>query len=131
MFGRAQVSALMATVADFCVTALMFSLTGCVMPSTAVGAVSGGVLNCVVNYKWTFPGTQRTKMSVGVRYLIVWAVSILLNTFGTGLMAWFLSGTTGVGDSGMSCVMISRATVAVVVAVTWNYLMQKHFVYRR
>lgn len=54
-----------------------------------------------------------------MRYIFVWAVSIALNTFGT----FSLTELTNTNY------IISKAIVAVLVAVFWNYQMQRSFVF--
>ena len=58
MFLRAQLSAQMATIADFLVTILLVRLFEVYyVYATLAGAVYGGIVNCVINYKWTFKST--------------------------------------------------------------------------
>ena len=55
MFLRAQLSAQMATIADFLVTILLVRLFEVYyVYATWRGAIYGGIVNCVINYKWTF-----------------------------------------------------------------------------
>ena len=55
MFLRAQLSAQMATIADFLVTILLVRLFDVYyVYATLAGAIYGGIVNCVINYKWTF-----------------------------------------------------------------------------
>ena len=60
MFLRAQLSAQMATIADFLVTILLVRLFEVYyVYATLAGAVYGGIVNCVINYKWTFKSTGK------------------------------------------------------------------------
>ena len=53
MFLRAQLSAQMATIADFLVTILLVRLFDVYyVYATLAGAIYGGIVNCVINYKW-------------------------------------------------------------------------------
>lgn len=55
MFLRAQLSAQMATIADFLVTILLVRLFDVYyVYATLAGAIYGGIINCIINYKWTF-----------------------------------------------------------------------------
>ena len=122
IFCKAQCSAQLATLADFCLSWLLADVLGLwYLLASFMGALTGGVLNGVFNYRWVFDGTgELNKRSVAVKYLMVWAGSILLNTLGTyGLTEW----------SGRHF-MIAKAAVAVCVAVLWNYQMQRLYVYR-
>lgn len=124
---KAQVSAGFATLSDFLTTAFVFQLSRQVMASTAAGAVVGGILNCCINYRWVFKGTQRSMTAVALRYILVWIGSILLNTFGTDYAVtlcgeWF--------SKELTAVIICKAIVAIAVALGWNFTMQKYFVFK-
>ena len=55
MFLRAQLSAQIATLTDFTVTYLCFQWLGIhYLLSTTIGTIIGGLLNCLINYKWAF-----------------------------------------------------------------------------
>lgn len=127
-FCKAQVSSVISTACDFFVTALMFILLHHVVMSTAAGAITGGVVNCIINYFWTFRGTSRSKRGVVGRYFIVWIVSILLNTYGTEIAIKIMSYWY---DVNLTLVMVMKAVVAILVAVCWNFFMQKYYVYKK
>ena len=128
-FCKAQISSLAATLIDFAVTALLFHFLGVYSVwSTFLGSVTGGVVNCVVNYKWTFRGNEQSKLNVAIKYCLVWCGSIALNTWGTAIGTRVLSGNN---DIGLDSVLISKVIVAVLVAVLWNFLMQKYFVFKK
>ncbi|MCM1079551.1 MAG: GtrA family protein [Bacteroidales bacterium] len=130
-FSKAQVSSLLSTFCDFISTAGLFSLTRHVVASTAFGAFVGGAVNCAVNYYWTFRGTCRTKKGVVCRYVVVWLGSMALNTAGTewGVRLVRYSGLWTDQDLGL--VMMVKAVVAVIVAVAWNFTIQKYYVYKK
>ena len=80
MFFRAQLSAQMATVVDFLVTILLSNVFDVYyVTATFVGAVYGGIVNCVINYRWTFKSHGKKKY-VAIKFLLVWVCSVLLNT---------------------------------------------------
>jgi putative flippase GtrA len=120
-FCKAQISAQAATIVDFAVSLFMAEVAGIwYLYSTFIGALSGGVFNCVVNYRWVFGSDGQHKRYVALKYLIVWTGSIVLNTAGT----YLLTELTG------SYFIWSKAVVSVVVAFLWNYQLQRFFVYR-
>lgn len=125
---KAQVSSAIATALDFITTALVFRLSRHVMASTATGAVIGGIINCCINYGWTFRGSNRKKKSIFWRYLLVWTGSILLNTFGTDYAVRQCNDST---ESGTLLVIFCKAIVAIIVAIGWNFVMQKYFVFKK
>lgn len=58
--------------------------------STAIGAVAGGVLNCVINYRFTFHAQGCDWRAVMVKYILVWVGSLMLNAFGTQAVYYLL-----------------------------------------
>lgn len=134
MFLRAQLSAQMATIADFLVTILLVRLFEVYyVYATLGGAVYGGIVNGVINYKWTFKSKGK-KTNIAVKFIIVWLCSIWLNTWGTYMMTESLAKIPWVRDT-LSLYfgdffIIPKVVVAVIVAVCWNYNMQRLFVYR-
>lgn len=119
-FTKAQCSAWVASAFDFGVTLTLANLLGVWYAyATFAGAVSGGITNCVINYRWVFHAFGQKKKYVAIKYLFVWSVSIFLNTYAT----YRLTEATGINY------IISKAIVAVAVAVLWNYQMQSHFVF--
>lgn len=119
-FGKAQISAWIASFVDFAVTIILAQFAELWYGySTFIGTLMGGITNCIINYKWVFHPDSINKRHVAARYMIVWTGSILLNTFGT------LSLTEATGVS----FIIVKAAVAVAVAVLWNYQMQRLFVF--
>lgn len=119
-FCKAQCSAWLASIVDFGVTLILVHVFGIWYGySTFIGAMSGGIANCSINYKWVFHAFEMKKKYIAMRYVIVWIGSILLNTYGTYLLTEM---------SGLNFV-ISKVAVAVMVAILWNYQMQYRFVF--
>lgn len=134
LFLRAQLSAQMATVADFLVTILLVTLFDMYyVYATLAGAVYGGVVNCVINYKWTFK-SKGNKARIAVKFVMVWICSVWLNTWGTYSLTESLAEIPWVRDtlsqSFGDFFIIPKIGVALFVALFWNYNMQRIFVYR-
>lgn len=135
MFCKAQLSAWLASGVDFLVTISLVKLGGLFyLYATFIGSVVGGITNCMVNYGWVFHAGKCKKVYVAVKYLFVWGMSIMLNTWGTfALTEW----VTGMGWMERlpayyadNMFIVSKVIVAVCVAFFWNYSMQRTFVYR-
>lgn len=101
--------------------------------SVACGAIVGGVVNCTLNYHFTFHASGLSVKAVIVKYIMVWTGSLLLNMYGTTFAAiamskwqWLLE--KGFTEDGIFTV----ATLAVSLAVSWfwNFVLQRYFVYR-
>lgn len=101
--------------------------------ATPIGAVMGGVVNCIINYRFTFRAQGVSKRAVAVKYFMIWMGSLTLNTVGTSLLTsvfdqWHLlerMGFTGVGNYAAA-----RVVVSLLVSWFWNFVMQKNFVYK-
>lgn len=119
-FCKAQLSAQMATLADFSVSFFLAVLGLWYVTASFLGALSGGIVNCAINYRWVFRTEMLKKRYVALKYLLVWTGSILLNTLGTHLLTEW---------SGQYF-MFPKMLVAVTIALLWNYPLQRVFVYR-
>ena len=130
MFIRAQLSAQVATIVDFLVSIILvnfFSLY--YIYATITGAVCGGVVNCVINYYWTFKATNVNKKLVAFRYTMIWLGSIFFNTGGVYVIMESIRNffSTALFND---IFIIIKIIVAVIVGFTWNYYMQRVFVYK-
>ncbi|MDE5726803.1 MAG: GtrA family protein [Duncaniella sp.] len=103
--------------------------------STAIGAFIGGVVNCIINYRFTFHAQGLSVKAVVVKFSLVWLGSLLLNVFGT---QWAYMGLqhlqfliTDLGFKPNGFYAAARLGVSLIVCVLWNFLLQKTFVYRR
>lgn len=101
--------------------------------STAIGAIAGGILNCVLNYRFTFRASNCSWKAVIVKYIMIWCGSMLLNSGGTEALYYVLSrwhwlDTIGFKPDGYYAA--ARLTVSILVSWFWNFVMQRYFVYR-
>lgn len=120
IFCKAQCSAWIASAIDFGTTIILAHVFGLWYGySTFIGALNGGIANCLINYRWVFHAFEMKKRNIAIRYLVVWGGSILLNTYGTYIL-------TELSDQYF---MFSKIIVSVIVAVFWNYQMQYRFVF--
>lgn len=134
-FLKSLLSAQFASIVDFALTILLSSVLGVYyVVATMLGAVTGGVVNCIVNYSWVFPDSDVSKVHVAMKYALVWLGSILLNTLGTYLLTEYLMGSplvqSALGEYVSHIYIASKLVVAVSVAFLWNYQMYRLFVYR-
>lgn len=100
--------------------------------ATAVGAICGGIVNCIINYKFTFHADGVDWRAVAVKYAMVWIASALLNTFGTEIIynlirGWDWLETIGFKKDGYFAA--ARLFVSLMVSWFWNFPMQRYFVY--
>lgn len=100
--------------------------------ATGIGLVVGGVVNCIVNYRFTFQARGCSKRAVGVKYFLVWAGSFVLNMAGTTvithvLQSWHWLVEIGFRPDGIFA--FSRLAVSLAVSLAWNFMLHKNFVY--
>lgn len=108
---------------------LGFSASG----AAAAGAVSGGIVNCALNYRWTFRASNCPVVNVMVKYAMVWVGSLLLNTYGTEWVNNFFVDSPMLDSWGIDRNLrftVARLSVSLIVSLFWNLLLQKIFVYR-
>lgn len=135
MFLRAQFSSQLASITDITVTVVLgivFNIYYVI--ATFLGSVCGGIINCAINYRWTFKSQGIKKRYVAVKYAFVWIFSIFLNTYGTYLLTEFLNKIPWVqrllGNLVDDIFIFSKVIVSLVVGFVWNYNMHRCFVYK-
>lgn len=133
-FIRSIVSSQAASWADMAIGFVLFSVVGLsTFISTAIGAISGGILNCLINYKFTFHAKNCSWRAVSVKYTFVWIGSVLLNSLGTDflyqvLKMWNWLEQIGFTNDGFYAV--ARLSTSLFVSLAWNFVLQRNFVYR-
>lgn len=101
--------------------------------ASGIGAVMGGVVNCTVNYRFTFHADNCPVKAVVVKFALVWVGSLVLNSSGTEGLYWLLQHWTWLEEIGFKpdgYFAAARLTVSVLVGWLWNFLLQRYFVYR-
>lgn len=131
-FLKVQAATQIATFCDFAITYFLLQVLGIYyLTSTTLGAISGGLINCLINYKWAFSSNNLRMRNVLFKYTLVWIGSIILNTTGVYFVKNLLQSYTPLWDYSHSlCAMTAKVIVAVIVAFCWNYTMHCNFVYK-
>lgn len=131
---RSMLASQVSSWVDFATGFAMFSWVGFApIYATAIGAVAGGIFNCIANFKFTYHKTNYSWNVVIVKFIMIWIGSLLLNSLGTQALYWILVKwdwleTIGFRPDGFYTA--SRLITALLVSVFWNFLMQKNFVYK-
>lgn len=100
--------------------------------ATAIGLVIGGIVNCCINYKFTFRAENCSVKAVALKYFLIWGGSFVLNIGGTTILNHLLQKIAWLGQIGIrsdGIFAFSRLFVSLVVSLAWNFLLQKNFVY--
>ena len=128
MFLRAQLSSQLATIIDFIITiglAKLFSVY--YVYATFAGSFFGGIVNCIVNYKWTFRPENCKKINIVIKYILVWCGSLFLNVGGTFLITEAITKVIYIqnifGHYLDNLFIFSKILVSLAVAFFWNYNM--------
>jgi putative flippase GtrA len=135
MFLRAQFSSQISSLTDFLVSIVLVNVFGVFYGNaTLFGNISGGIVNCTINYKWTFKAQGSKVRYVIVKYLMVWIVNLFLNREGTVLATELVMKWIPVGSLPAAVIdnifLIPKIVVSIIVGFGWNYNMQRLFVYR-
>lgn len=120
-FTKAQMIALLATGVDFGITWLLVALAGAPpVAGGATGTLCGGVTHFMISRNWVFNAQERKWTGQLNRYVLVWIGNLVLNVSGL----WLLTHYTGLNY------LIAKIITAVLVAVLYNYQLQKKFVFK-
>lgn len=100
--------------------------------ATVIGLVIGGIVNCSINYKFTFTADHCPVKAMALKFLLIWTGNLILNTSGTTALDHLLQHidllrTWGFRPDGIFAT--ARLTVSLIVSVAWNYPLNKNFVY--
>lgn len=119
-FLRFQLTALTATSIDFLVTFLLKEKIHLYYAwAVAVGAGTGAFTAFTINRYWVFQSLHRNPIDQGIRYLVVAAGSIILNTAGTYIIT----------ETFYFPYLISKAMIALILGFTYSYYFSKRFVF--
>lgn len=130
LFLKAQASSLVASAVDFAVFNLcdyflkiypLVPSNSRVVVSNMVGNISGGIVNFFTNRNLVFAGaTKEASRKQGMKYACVWLGNLLLNAGGI----YFMVEVLGFNKN------LSKVVVSLILGLTYNYLLQKNFVFK-
>lgn len=121
-FLKYQIAAIIATSVDFGLFFILKDIFNVYyVVATAIGAFCGAVANFIICRNWAFVAKE-TKITYQIgKYIIVSAGSLLLNT----LLVFILTELFQLHEN------YSRIITAIFVAITYNFILQKHFVFKK
>ena len=120
-FIKANVASLVASCYDYALTIMMvhFLLADPFFAGIS-GNIFGGIVNFTIGKFWVFQD-QTNPVNVQVkRYLLTWTGNLVLNIIGLYILIKLL-GTP---------YLIAKFAISIVVAVAYNYPLQKRYVYK-
>jgi len=120
-FLKANVASIIASLCDFLITKLAVDgLHLDVVIGSVVGTTCGGIINFLIGRHWAFSAKQGKVHTQAFRYALVWAGNLGLNAGGMYVLAK-LAGIY---------YMAAKVIVSLLVAIAYNYPMQKLFVFK-
>lgn len=102
--------------------------------ATGIGVVAGGIVNCIICYKFTFRAEDCSWKAVVVKYALVWIGNLILNSAGTEVLYEVLKKWHILEDIGFKAAgyyTTARLVMSLIVSWFWNFILQRNFVYRR
>lgn len=121
LFVGAQFAAFVGTIVDFASMLFLKEIFGIwYVTATAIGAFLGACTNFLLGRYWVFTASENNMTGQVFRYALVASGSLLLNTGGVYLVT----------EYGGIPYFYSRIIVAVIIAVSYNFFMQKNFVFK-
>jgi putative flippase GtrA len=119
-FSRSTLTSLFTTALDFLTLTGLVELLGVgYVVATWMGTVVGSLSNFTINKHWAFEAGKSPVGPQMVRFLVVQAVASGLHTLGVWLFTRF----------GGAPYLVSKTIVAVLVFLTWNYPLNRVFVF--
>ena len=117
---KAQASSLVASATDFGVTIIAANLFGWwYLAASITGTVAGGAVNFYVNRKWVF-GSESTAIKWQVlKYILVWAGNLIIVTTGVFMLTHFFNLNY----------VLAKVLSSVITGLSYNYIMQKQFIF--
>jgi putative flippase GtrA len=120
-FTKAQLISLLASAVDFGITWLLVAIAGAPpVAGGATGTICGGFTHFMVSRTWVFNAQEKRWTGQLNRYVLVWIGNLVLNVSGL----WLLTRYAGLNY------LIAKIITATLVAVFYNYQLQKRFVFK-
>ncbi len=89
--------------------------------ATAIGALTGAITNFILCRNWAFSAREKKLVNQIGRYIMVSLGSLLLNT----ILVYVITELFKIHEN------YSRVMTAILVAVTYNFTLQKYFVFKK
>lgn len=121
-FIKANISSLTASFFDYLTTIVLATYFHAdPVLASMIGTTLGGIINFLVGRYWAFESTVHKIHNQAWKYLVVWVGNLALNTGGVYVLTKPLN----------LPLVPSKIFVSLFVAVTYNYVLQKKFVFKK
>jgi putative flippase GtrA len=120
-FFKVNVASLSASCCDYLVTIIMVrTLKADPLLGGIAGTVFGGIINFLIGRYWVFKNNNGAIILQGKRYVLVWTGNLILNS----LLLYFFIKIFKIQY------LIAKITTSLLVAVLYNYHLQKGYVFK-
>ncbi len=120
-FFRANIASLSASFCDYLVTIILVNfLRADPLLAGITGTVVGGIVNFLIGRYWVFKASNMAINLQGKRYFITWLGNLILNSFGLFVLIKMCTVQY----------MLAKMIVSIIVAVAYNYPIQKRYVFK-
>ena len=121
-FLKSQVASITATFIDFVVTILLVEVFYCwYVPGVAAGTIAGGTTYFLIGRGWVFDAKHKEIRPQILKYILVWIVYLVLSTGFVFVITHYYH----------IRYLVSKFCVAVLMSITYNYVLNRRFVFRQ
>ena len=121
-FLKAQASSLISTAVDFLVTIALKEIFGLYyLIANIIGIICGGLTNFLLGRYIVFSSKENKVETQAVRYILVWLGNFALNIGGVYVFTSLFNVDY----------KISKIVVSLIVGFSYNYVLQKFFVFKK
>jgi putative flippase GtrA len=119
-FIKAQASLIIGSLADYAVTILLVEIFHCwYLLSNLAGNISGAILQFLLSRNWAFAAGEKNLSPQIIKFILVWIGSLVLSAAAVYLLTHFLGFNY----------LLSKTISSVLLGLTYQYILQKKFVF--
>ena len=120
VFVKAQSASIIGSAADYFVTILLTEIVHIpYMASSLAGNTSGGTIQFMLCRNWAFTGNRGRVKNQILKFIVVFAGNLILSAAGLYALTSYCKMNY----------LIAKTIVFVVLGMTYNYILQKNFVF--
>jgi putative flippase GtrA len=119
---KAQASAIIGSLIDFLITILLVEVLGVwYVAGNLVGNIAGAVTQFIIARNWAFQAENGKISAQVIKYILVWVGNLALSAAGIYFFTHYIKCNY----------IISKTITSVLLGLTYNYIMQKKFVFAK
>jgi len=119
-FIKVQAASVIGSAADYVTTILLVEYFHCwYLLGNFLGNLVGGICLFILSRRWIFRSNKTSVRLQAIRFILMFAGNLLLSALGVFILTHYL---------GLNYIL-SKTIVSVLLGVSYNYLMQKRFVF--